>query len=82
MNKHPVTWFYLLAFGISWLGWIPIAAGSHGIAPFDHPVFQTLLILPAIGPALAAIIVTGRMQGKRGVQNLLRALIQWRVGFV
>ncbi|MBN2045950.1 MAG: hypothetical protein JW757_13090, partial [Anaerolineales bacterium] len=82
MSKHPVAWFYILAFSISWLGWIPIAIGSHGIAPFDNPYFQFLLILPAVSPALAAVIVTQVAHGKAGVRDLLRALIQWRVSLV
>ena len=80
MRKHPIAWFYILAFGISWLGWVPVASGSHGIAPFDNPYFQFLLILPVVGPALAAIIVTQVAHGKTGVLDLLKALVQWRVG--
>ncbi len=79
MSKHPIVWFYILAFGISWLGWIPVAIGSHGIAPFNQPYFQILLILPAIGPALAAVIVTRAAYGKTQVSNLFEALFQWRV---
>jgi membrane protease YdiL (CAAX protease family) len=82
MSKHPVAWFYILAFGISWLGWIPVAIGSHGIAPFDHPYFQFLLLLPAVGPALAAVIVTQVTYGAARVNDLLKALFQWRVGLV
>jgi membrane protease YdiL (CAAX protease family) len=82
MSKHPIAWFYLLAFSISWLGWIPVAIGAHGIAPFDNPYFQFLLILPAVGPALAAVIVTQQTHGRTGVRDLLRALVQWRVGLV
>lgn len=82
MSKHPVAWFYILAFGISWLGWIPAAMGSHGMAPFDQPYFQFLLILPAIGPALAAVIVTRAAYGKTRVRDLLKPLIQWRVSLV
>ncbi len=80
MKKHPLVWFYVLAFGISWFGWLPIAAGSQGVSPFDHPIFQVLLILPAIGPMLAAIIVTWAMDGKSSVPLLLKPLLQWRVG--
>ena len=80
MKKHPVVWFYVLAFAISWLGWLPLAAGSRGVAPFDRPIFQVLLILPAIGPALAALIVTGINNGKAGVGLLFKPLLQWRVG--
>lgn len=82
MGKHPVVWFYILAFSISWLGWIPMVMGSHGIAPFDHPYFQFFLILPAVGPALAAIIVTQMTYGKAQVRDLLKALIQWRTDLV
>ncbi|MFO3798015.1 MAG: CPBP family intramembrane glutamate endopeptidase, partial [Anaerolineales bacterium] len=79
MSKHPVLWFYLLAFGISWLGWVPAALGSHGIAPFDQPYFQPLLLLPAIGPMLAAVLVTRAAYGKGRVGDLFKPLLQWRV---
>ncbi len=80
MGKHPVTWFYILAFGLSWMGWIPVALGSHGLPPFSSPFFQFLLILSAVGPALAAVVVTRAVQGTSGVQDLLKRLLQWRVG--
>lgn len=82
MSKNPLVWFYILAFIISWLGWSPAVMGSHGIAPFDHPYFQILLIFPAVAPALAAVIVTQATYGKMAVRDLFRALIQWRVGWV
>ncbi len=66
MKKHPLVWFYGLAFGISWLGWFPMVAASHGVSLFDSSFFQFLLILPAIGPALAAMIVTWASDGKAG----------------
>ncbi len=56
--------------------------GSHGIAPFDQPYFQFLLIFSAIGPALAAVIVTRAAYGKTRVRDLLKPLILWRVSLV
>jgi membrane protease YdiL (CAAX protease family) len=82
MKKHPVLWFYILAFALSWLGWLPLVAGSRGLAPFGHPRFQVLLLLPAVGPALAAAVVTAANDGKTGVERLLRPLGQWRVGAI
>lgn len=82
MKKHPILWFYLLAFAISWLGWLPMVAGSRGVAPFAHPLFQVLLLLPAIGPALAAVIVTAINEGKAGVDLLFQPLGKWRVGAI
>jgi uncharacterized protein len=82
MRKYPIAWFYILAFGISWLGMIPGALGSHGIVPFNSPYVLFLLIFYAIGPALAAVIVSRVTYGKRGVGELLKGLIRWRVGLV
>jgi membrane protease YdiL (CAAX protease family) len=82
MKKHPIVWFYILAFAISWLGWMPMVAGSQGISPFDHPLFQFLLLMPAIGPALAAVIVTAANDGKAGIHCLFEPVWQWRVGVV
>jgi uncharacterized protein len=82
MKKHPVIWFYILAFVISWFGWVPLALGSHGIAPFDNPYFQILLIFPAVGPTLAAVIVSMTVLGKTGVRGLFKAFTYWRVCFI
>ncbi|MGB8701640.1 MAG: type II CAAX endopeptidase family protein [Thermosynechococcaceae cyanobacterium] len=82
MRKYPVAWFYILAFGISWLGMISIVLSSRGIAPFDSPYFQFLSIFFAVGPALAAVILSQVTHGKAGVKDLLKGLIRWRVGLV
>lgn len=82
MRKYPIAWFYVLAFGISWLGMIAIVLASRGIAPFDSPYFQVLFIFYAIGPALAAMIVSQVTHGKIGIQALNKGLIRWRVGLV
>lgn len=80
MKKHPVVWFYGLAFAIAWLGWLPVVAGSHGVAPFTHPAFQAPLLLPALGPAVAALIVVWASEGSAGLHRWLQLLGQWRVG--
>lgn len=80
MRSHPLLWFYLLAFIISWLGWLPVAAGSHGISPFDQPAFQALLLLPAVGPAAAAGIVVWSNEGSQAARRLFGALFRWWAG--
>ena len=70
MRKHPIAWFYILAFAISWLGMISVVLASRDIAPLYRPYFIVLSIFYAVGPALAAAIVSQVAQGKIGVQNL------------
>lgn len=33
MPISPLLRFYLIAFGLAWLGWILAALGSRGVAP-------------------------------------------------
>ena len=55
LRRYPVASFYILAFAISWLGWVPQALFSRGMFPLDTPLFA---LLGGGGPTLAAIIVT------------------------
>ncbi len=80
MRKYPIVWFYILAFGISWLGMISVVLASRGIAPFYRPYFIFLSIFYAIGPTLAAVIVSQVAHGKTGIRGLLKGPIRWRVG--
>ncbi len=80
MKKRPVFWFYVLAFVISWLGWLPVVAASQGVSLFKHPAFQILLILPAVGPTLAAVIVQRVLVGKAETDAWFRSLWRWKVG--
>jgi uncharacterized protein len=82
MRKYPIAGFYILAFAISWIGMISMVLSSRNIAPFDSPYFQFLSIFYAIGPALAAAIVTQMTHGRTGVGDFLKGLIRWRVGLV
>ncbi len=53
--------------------------GSRGVAPFDQPYFRVLLVFPAFGPGLAALLVAWTRYGPTEVGALLKPLIQWRV---
>ena len=67
LKRYPVMSFYVLAFAISWLGWVPQAAYSRGLFPIQSPLFS---LLGALGPAFAALIVTLALSGKGGVRAL------------
>lgn len=76
--KHPVLTFFLLALGIAWLGWIPYGASQAGLLPLKVPA--EVPMFSQYGPFVAALILTGRQQGWRGVRSLLGRLGRWRVG--
>jgi membrane protease YdiL (CAAX protease family) len=75
MKKHPVLWFYVLAFVISWLGWIPQTLHARGAFPFDSPLFS---LLGGAGPTLAAVIVILIFEKKDNLRNLFAPLFQLR----
>lgn len=77
MRRQPILAFYLLAFAITWLGWVPQAAHSHGLFPFDSPIFY---ILGGVGPLLAAYLVLRALRGGDALNELFSPLFRWRVG--
>ena len=78
MKKYPLLWFYILAFALAWLGWIPLALESRGSIR-SHPAFLALPLLPAVAPMVAAVIVAQVTGGKAGMGALLKGLVHWRV---
>ncbi|MGB9632413.1 MAG: CPBP family intramembrane glutamic endopeptidase [Chloroflexaceae bacterium] len=75
LRRHPVPAFYLLAFGFSWLGWVPQALYARGLFPFDSPLFS----LPGgLGPTLAAVAVVLALREPAGLRSLFEPLFRWR----
>jgi CAAX protease family protein len=69
VRRHPLGAFYLLTFALSWGYWVPDAlAGGHA----SH--FPGLL-----GPAIAAIAITGLTRGRAGLRDLGSRMLRWRV---
>jgi len=50
--------FFSLAVGLSWLAWFPLAA--HALGFWSQPPSPYLHLLGGLGPAAAAVIVSGR----------------------
>ena len=72
IRRHPLTTFFLLAFGITWIVWVPRAAGVPvGV------VGQAWTWVPAIAALLAAALSGGRA----AVRDLGSRLVRWRVGW-
>jgi membrane protease YdiL (CAAX protease family) len=78
IRKYPLTAFFILAIGLTWIFLITDALGSQGILPFRLPL--PLMIVMGYMPTLAAVIVTAQTKGKDGVRTLFRKLLIGRVG--
>ena len=75
-RRHPLAIFFLLACGISWLLWAPLWLPAFGITglwvfPFHHA-------LGALGPIIAAFLVSTMEIGRHGPADLLRRMGLWR----
>ncbi|HZQ06884.1 MAG TPA: hypothetical protein VFD70_09925 [Anaerolineae bacterium] len=70
VRQHALIVYFVLAYAVSWT-LVAVLSVSFVFA-----------LLAVFGPAVAALIVTGLTEGRAGIKELLRYVVQWRVGFV
>lgn len=81
LRARPLLWFFVLAYAVSWLLWIPLVLG--GVPAFSATTHTpSLYTLPgiALGVTGTAFFMTAVTDGRAGVRELLRRLVCWRVG--
>jgi membrane protease YdiL (CAAX protease family) len=72
-RRYPIAGFFILAFGFSWgeilsLGiWLQLPAGL-------------VVGLTTFAPTLASVILTALIDGRQGLNRLLRQMVAWRAG--
>ena len=89
LTRHPLVGFFTLAFGLSWLAWIPyvLSGDGLGVLSFSFPVVlgtsQLLGVLPGayLGPVTAAFVVTALVEGRPGLRSWRRRLLRFGVGW-
>ena len=81
MRRHPLFFFYLMAYAFSWLTWLPLILSQDGLRLFTWPLpsWETTFVGTLLGPMLSAFIMTGITEGKPGIDRLLSRFILWRV---
>ncbi len=81
LRRHPVSLYFILAFGISWTGAFLLVA-PRLFRGETIPKMDGLLMFPLmlLGPALAGIILTGREEGGAGLRVLFSRIGRWRTG--
>jgi membrane protease YdiL (CAAX protease family) len=85
LTRHPLVFFFLIAYAGAWLIEVPIALSETGtgLLPFTIPRPLLALAIAAatfLGPTLSAYIMTYMTEGRIGIRHLLRRYVLWRVG--
>ena len=76
VRRYPLLVFYFLALGFSWTLWAMMIASARGLLPFSFSTNWT----GSFGPAVAALITTALLSGRKGVNTLLKSAGMWRFG--
>lgn len=71
VRRNPLVSFFVLAYGLSWAYWIPLALVGVRTAPGSSTTHEPGLL----GPALAAFIITGLTEGGAGVVAVAKRLV-------
>jgi membrane protease YdiL (CAAX protease family) len=82
-KRHPLVAYFVLAYVLTWVFVVPIALSQRGVGWIALPdsLLLVLFVLGTFaGPAPAAFVLTGLIDGRDGVRALLRRMVQWRVG--
>lgn len=71
IRRHPLVWFFLLAYLLSWVVWTPLIVVDLG-----ETATTSIMLVGVLGPMGAAMIVAGAT----GTSRLLwRSTLRWRV---
>jgi membrane protease YdiL (CAAX protease family) len=82
-----MTWFFTLAFALSWVAWTPYILSENGLGVWHYSfpsalgTTQLLGVLPGayLGPILSAFVVTAVADGRPGLRLWLGRFAKWRM---
>ena len=75
IRRHPIAAYLILAVGLTWANWIPMALRGEIVTPGGNvSQFPGL-----VGPMIAAVIVTLVVEGRAGLRDLGARMLRWRV---
>ncbi len=78
MQRHPLLFFFLIAYAFSWVVVTPFVLSQWGIL---HGDFTIAFTVKSFGPFLAAYIMLRVTEGKEGVLRWRKSISQWRVSW-
>ena len=71
-STNSLIWYFVLAFGFSWLFWLWPVLASRGVLSLPIPNMGWVLI-GAHGPLFASVVLTSRSGGWTAVRQLIRS---------
>lgn len=82
VKRHPVLFYYMLVFLISWGGGLLVLGPSGFVGIGIKPRTQLLMGVPVgiLGPLTAGLVLTALLYGRPGLRRLGSELVKWRVG--
>src|SRR5215204_5935015 len=80
LARHPLVFYFLVAFAFSWLMFLPGVLTYFGILNLSDTVVGLLGIGGLLGPVLSGFIITAITKGGAGIRRWLRRIVRWRVG--
>jgi hypothetical protein len=85
LARHPLTFYFLLAYAGTWVVTVPFALSANGVGflPFGIPNGSVIFVSAVwvfLSPTLAAFIMTGATEGRAGIRRLMHRYVLWRVG--
>lgn len=76
-DRLSLASFFLFAFLLSWLVEVPLALKAQGLVQLPIPF--AVHYLAAYGPLAAALFLTAKEDGRRGLRRLVGRMFRWRV---
>ena len=82
LARHPLVFYFLIAFAFSWLMFLPGVLTYYGVLNISPSIIGLMGIAGLLGPSLSGFIMTGITEGRAGIRRLLRRIVLWRVGLL
>lgn len=80
VRRHPLIAFVILAYALTWVLTIPFVYCWRVVLEREFAPWLLVFFPAPFGPTFAALLMSWRLEGRRGVRRLVARLAIWRVG--